>query len=255
MAKKEKPQEQGPQAAPKKPPKGNGGILLPVLFAAIVGFACFLIILGVGGMVSEHNAQTADAPSAQPSSPEALPTQRPTNAPTQDTVGSEEPVPPDETDEPTATDPPQDLPSNPAVQTQAPTSTRAPPAQTNPPAATQAPAQPVQTRAPTAQNPGPVVSIQPTAPTAPPVQQTQRPAQQTQAPAQTGNQGGEGGNQSTYSRDNGVAGTFLGTVNSDKYHSGNCSAARRIPPENEVWYNSEAEARAAGRDRCGICWR
>lgn len=130
-----------------------------------------------------------------------------------------------------------------------------PPAQTNPPAAKQAPAQPVQTRAPTAQNPGPVVSIQPTAPTAPPVQQTQRPAQQTQAPAQTGNQGGEGGNQSTYSRDNGVAGTFLGTVNSDKYHSGNCSAARRIPPENEVWYNSEAEARAAGRDRCGICWR
>ena len=110
MAKKEKPQEQGPQAAPKKPPKGNGGILLPVLFAAIVGFACFLIILGVGGMVSEHNAQTADAPSAQPSSLEALPTQRPTNAPTQETVGSEEPVLPDETDEPTATDPPQDLP-------------------------------------------------------------------------------------------------------------------------------------------------
>lgn len=99
--------------------------MLPVLFAAIVGFACFLIILGVGGMVSEHNAQTADAPSAQPSSPEALPTQRPTNAPTQETVGSEEPVLPDETDEPTATDPPQDLPSNPAVQTQTPTSTGA----------------------------------------------------------------------------------------------------------------------------------
>ena len=191
-----KPQEQ--PSRPVKPQKRNDGILLPVLIAAVAGFACFLIVLGVGGMVLP--TQTAENPAASPSNRGKLPTEAPPN--------------------------------------------NKPPAQTKPPEATQ-------TRAPATQDPGPIISVQPTVPTSPPAQQTQRPAQ-------TGSQGGGSGTvangDGTYTHDF-SGGRMLGTINSDKYHCYDCRAAKTIPPENCVWYNSENDAIAASRSRCGICWR
>ena len=39
---------------------------------------------------------------------------------------------------------------------------------------------------------------------------------------------------------------FVGSVNSDLYHHQSCSAAGRIKAENQVWFGSVEEARAAG---------
>lgn len=55
-------------------------------------------------------------------------------------------------------------------------------------------------------------------------------------------------------RSNWANGTYLGSKESDKYHDYECRAAENILPENEVWFSSEEEARAAGYSRCGICW-
>lgn len=76
----------------------------------------------------------------------------------------------------------------------------------------------------------------------------------TQAPEQSGNAGTIQNNDGTYTHDF-SGGKMLGTINSDKYHCGDCRAAKTIPPENCVWYNSEDEAKADNRIRCGICWR
>lgn len=41
-------------------------------------------------------------------------------------------------------------------------------------------------------------------------------------------------------------GLFVGSKNSNKYHWPWCAPAKNIKPENEVWFQSEAQARAAG---------
>ena len=41
-------------------------------------------------------------------------------------------------------------------------------------------------------------------------------------------------------------GKFVGSINSDKYHWPWCPFAKNIKPENQIWFNSEAEAQAAG---------
>ena len=46
-------------------------------------------------------------------------------------------------------------------------------------------------------------------------------------------------------------GKLVGSVNSDKYHWPECQWAQRIAEENKIWFNSEAEAQAAGYQRCG----
>jgi len=46
-------------------------------------------------------------------------------------------------------------------------------------------------------------------------------------------------------------GRFVGSVNSNKYHWPDCSFAKRISEENQIWFSSEAEAQAAGYIRCG----
>ncbi len=46
-------------------------------------------------------------------------------------------------------------------------------------------------------------------------------------------------------------GKFVGSVNSNKYHWPDCSFAKRISEENQIWFSSEAEAQAAGYIRCG----
>lgn len=45
-------------------------------------------------------------------------------------------------------------------------------------------------------------------------------------------------------------GIFVGSVKSNKYHWPDCSWAKKISPENQIWFNSEEEAQAAGYIRC-----
>ncbi len=44
---------------------------------------------------------------------------------------------------------------------------------------------------------------------------------------------------------------LVGSVNSDKYHHPDCFWAKRIAPENQIWFDSEQEARQAGYSACG----
>lgn len=41
-------------------------------------------------------------------------------------------------------------------------------------------------------------------------------------------------------------GTFVASVNSTLYHHNTCAAAARIKPENQLWFTTAEEARAAG---------
>ena len=72
---------------------------------------------------------------------------------------------------------------------------------------------------------------------------------------------GASGNSATTKKSDGTyqhdfsGGRILGTKESNKYHNSDCIGARKIPPENEVWYNSVSDAVAAGRESCGSCYR
>jgi len=48
-------------------------------------------------------------------------------------------------------------------------------------------------------------------------------------------------------------GQFVGSTKSDKYHYPSCRWAEKILPENEIWFASAEEARAAGYVPCGVC--
>lgn len=49
------------------------------------------------------------------------------------------------------------------------------------------------------------------------------------------------------------SGTYVGSVDSDKYHIPGCRFAERILPENEIWFDTVEEAQAAGYTACGVC--
>ncbi len=44
---------------------------------------------------------------------------------------------------------------------------------------------------------------------------------------------------------------FVGSVNSNKYHWPDCPWAKKIAPQNQIWFSSETEAQAVGYVRCG----
>jgi PBP1b-binding outer membrane lipoprotein LpoB len=46
---------------------------------------------------------------------------------------------------------------------------------------------------------------------------------------------------------------FVGSINSDKYHYPDCEWAKKIKPENQVWFSSPEEARKAGYKPCKVC--
>ena len=50
-----------------------------------------------------------------------------------------------------------------------------------------------------------------------------------------------------------TSGTYVGSVDSDKYHIPDCRFAERILPENEIWFDTVEEAQAAGYTACGVC--
>lgn len=218
MANGKYPKDQKQPSGPAKPTKKEDRLLVPVLIAALSGFACFLIVLGIGGMVGTHNAQTAAVESVQPSQRGAVPTQRPAPTPTMEPA-AEESNAQVETNEPVTTEPQQEPSNPPAEPTKAPTNTQPPQAQTNPPAATQKPTKPVQTQPPTAQTPGPVIPIQPTTPTASP----------TQTPSQSGNQGGntDPNGKIIYITDTGQRYHYDNHCNGGTYHPGTWEEVRR----------------------------
>jgi micrococcal nuclease len=50
-----------------------------------------------------------------------------------------------------------------------------------------------------------------------------------------------------------LSGKFVGSTKSDKYHYPSCRWAKKILPENQIWFASSEEARAAGYVPCGVC--
>lgn len=97
---------------------------------------------------------------------------------------------------------------------------------------------------------GPAVSAPPTA------QVTEPPAQ---APAQSGNAGTVQNSDGTYSHDFSGGRVLITTQSSNSndpvYHTQDCQAARKIPPENEGWFDSAQAAVDDGRRLCGYCGR
>lgn len=48
-------------------------------------------------------------------------------------------------------------------------------------------------------------------------------------------------------------GKYVGSDDSDKYHYPSCRFAKEILPENEIWFDSEEDARSEGYVPCGVC--
>lgn len=46
---------------------------------------------------------------------------------------------------------------------------------------------------------------------------------------------------------------FVGSVKSDKYHYPDCQWAKKIKPENEIWFISSEDARSQHYMPCGVC--
>lgn len=59
------------------------------------------------------------------------------------------------------------------------------------------------------------------------------------------------GNNSSVQAATGSKGLFVASKNGTKYHWPWCSFAKKIKPENQVWFQSEAEAKKAGYSACG----
>jgi len=55
----------------------------------------------------------------------------------------------------------------------------------------------------------------------------------------------------TASQQGSEKGLIVASKNSKIYHWPWCAPAKKIKPENEIWFASEAEAQASGRTRCG----
>ncbi|MGB9804092.1 Ada metal-binding domain-containing protein [Desulfofundulus sp.] len=46
---------------------------------------------------------------------------------------------------------------------------------------------------------------------------------------------------------------FVGSIHSNIYHYPDCKWAQRIKPENQIWFSSPEEAKAAGYRPCRVC--
>lgn len=107
---------------PKEKADGGGGLLMPILYAALGGIGGFLVILFIGIGIGAFNTQgqTAVQPSVQPSYRGTLPTQRPTQEPVQ-TQNPAEAGGPAETDPYSQAQAPSNPPADPTDAPQAPT--------------------------------------------------------------------------------------------------------------------------------------
>lgn len=48
-------------------------------------------------------------------------------------------------------------------------------------------------------------------------------------------------------------GTYVGSVDSDKYHNPTCRWAKKISADNQIWFDTIDEAHQAGYKACGVC--
>lgn len=46
---------------------------------------------------------------------------------------------------------------------------------------------------------------------------------------------------------------YVASVSSDKYHNISCDYAKKIKEENKLYYETEEEARKAGKSPCSVC--
>jgi len=46
---------------------------------------------------------------------------------------------------------------------------------------------------------------------------------------------------------------FVGSIKSNKYHYPDCEWAKKIKPENEIWFSSSQDAQAHGYVACKVC--
>lgn len=87
-----------------------------------------------------------------------------------------------------------------------------------------------------------------------PITPTIQPAPQTPSQGTAQQVPSGGGNQETYPKDP-SKGKYIGSILETKYHYPSCRHAKRILPENEIWFDTieEAKADGVGRDACGTC--
>lgn len=60
---------------------------------------------------------------------------------------------------------------------------------------------------------------------------------------------------STFSENSGTepAMVYVGSIDSDKYHRPKCRFAKKILPENEIWFSSAEDAKNRGYSACETC--
>jgi len=46
---------------------------------------------------------------------------------------------------------------------------------------------------------------------------------------------------------------FVGSINSNKYHYPDCKWAKKIKPENKIWFSSPEDAQSKGYVPCKVC--
>jgi len=161
-------------------------------------------------------------------------------------VGVEVSSPPDQAQDPAPASPDSTAPDVPSAQ---PQPSEPAPAGSQSGGQTTAPVQ----KQPTAQTPSKNTGTPSSGTVTFPSKQTQTttPSNGTQS---SGN--GSGWDTGTYDRQDWPKGKLLGSKDSNKYHNKNCkTGAARIKPVNEIWFNSVAEAEAAGYIPCGNCYR
>ncbi|MDP2918094.1 MAG: Ada metal-binding domain-containing protein [bacterium] len=77
------------------------------------------------------------------------------------------------------------------------------------------------------------------------------------APVSASNSAGNVGqkNTQTLAEPQKQTGQFVASKNSNKYHLPTCRFAKKIKPENQVWFSSAAEAESRGYAPCGTCMK
>ena len=55
------------------------------------------------------------------------------------------------------------------------------------------------------------------------------------------------------SEERSTVGKYVGSVNSNIDHYPSCVSAKRIKPQNEIWFDSVADAKAHGYRACKVC--
>lgn len=209
----------------RKPDEG-GGILIPVLVAAMICVALTTtFIVGYGLQYTAEQRAIEPQQSASEAPARSLPTQ------------SESPVQ-------TVSAPPEDSEPQRLEDTEPEESA---PEEESQPVASLSPASPPSSADPSV-SPSPS-STQTASPSPTP---SAKPSE-SQAPSNTPQDPAGNDRESKFASGQVLATTKSNNGGNPVYHTWNCRAAKKIAAESELWYESEQAAIADGRDWCGIC--